>query len=99
MRTFKTFQDFADEVSKDDQLANQLAQDPSGTIQKVKIKDKWVYRMAMWFLGIISLVIVAGGIYGFSEYKGTDDYAYPEFLITIGSTAVGAIAGLISQNS
>ena len=96
MRTFKTFQEFADEVSKDDQLAGELTADPAGTIQKIKIKDKWVYRMAIWFLGIITIVIVLGALYA---YDGSSEFKYPEFLVTIASTAVGAIAGLISQNT
>lgn len=94
MRTYKSFQDFADEVGKDDQLSQELSNDPAGTIQKVKIKDKWVYRMAIWFLGIVALIIVFGALVLNDKWD-----EYPEFLIATASTAIGAIAGLISQNS
>lgn len=93
MKTFKSFQEFVDEVNKNGDLANQLQTDPAGTVQKIKIKDKWVYRMAIWFLGIITLIIIVGALWYPENWDN-----YPEFLIAIASTSIGAIAGLISQS-
>lgn len=100
MKTYNSFQDFADEVGRDDKLAGELAADPAGAIQKVKIKNKWVYRMAVIFLGSTVGLIVLGAILSLLPGKDCKEpIPYPEFLIAIASTAVGAIAGLISQNT
>ncbi|MEM9857179.1 MAG: hypothetical protein AAF843_07475 [Bacteroidota bacterium] len=93
MKKFKSFQSFTDEVSKDDSLRAELISDPEAALNRVKIEDKWVYRMAIWFLGIVVMIVVVGTLF---VYKEGDT---PEFLIALASTAMGAIAGLISQNS
>ncbi|MEM6523508.1 MAG: hypothetical protein AAF693_06945 [Bacteroidota bacterium] len=93
MKKFKSLQDFTDELAKDDALKADMMSDPERTLNSVKIEDKWVYRMAIWFLGIVVIIIVMGTLIVY-----VDDQV-PEFLIALASTAMGAIAGLISQNS
>jgi len=101
MKTYKSVQEFSEELSKNEDLANAFKNDPVKAMGQVKINDKWMYRRALLFLGIIAVSVILGSLIHlfiqWQNYKA--DVAFPEFLVTIASTAVGAIAGLISQNT
>jgi hypothetical protein len=62
--------------------------------------DRMVYRMTVMFLGwaIILTVVGIGSIklLGIVLAKSASDYTVPEALVAIASTAVGALAGLLS---
>ena len=94
MKKFRTYGDFVDEVAKDDKLSTEIKNDPLSALNKVRIQDKWVFRSATWILGTIIILIVIGTLV-LTVY----DKALPEVLITTVGTAIGAIAGLISQNT
>lgn len=54
--------------------------------------DRWAYRTAIWILGVIILGSI--GLIGTLSIMQRD---ISEGLISIGSTAVGGLAGLLSQ--
>jgi hypothetical protein len=62
--------------------------------------DRMVYRMTVLFLGWAIIGVVLGisliKILGVYLGKGAGDYSIPESLVAIASTAVGALAGLLS---
>ena len=45
MRIFKSFQDFANEVGKDEKLAGEIAADPYEALQKVRNLGTQNYRL------------------------------------------------------
>lgn len=94
MSKYRNFRDFTDQVGNDPKLQADLKSDPTKVLNNVRIDDKWVYRMAIWILGLVITLIICGAIYFISI-----DKVIPEFFITLASTALGAIAGLISQNT
>ncbi len=53
--------------------------------------DIWVYRFAVAFLGVITLGTVAAGFY-LVKHHGF----FSDMLVSIGSTSVGALAGLLA---
>ncbi|MEZ5336499.1 MAG: hypothetical protein R2741_15415 [Methanolobus sp.] len=61
--------------------------------QAVYIYDKEFYRVAIWFLGLIVLAVVIGGLFlTYFDKSPTDG------IIAIGSAAVGAIVGIFSTS-
>jgi hypothetical protein len=62
--------------------------------------DRWIYRAVVTFLGIISLLTVGGSIVLIYISPGnTTPLEVPDGIIAIGSAAIGALAGLLSQSS
>ncbi len=53
--------------------------------------DVWIYRFAVAFLGVTALGTIAAGYYLVAHNGFVSD-----MLISIGSTAVGALAGLLA---
>jgi hypothetical protein len=60
--------------------------------------DVWIYRIVTIILGLIVLGTVAGGIYIAIIGKGDATVSLPEGVISIGSAAVGALAGLLAPS-
>ena len=60
--------------------------------------DVWIYRTVVVVLGVTVLMTVAGGIY--LEYfgKGDDKVSLPQGVVSIGSAAIGALAGLLAPS-
>jgi hypothetical protein len=62
--------------------------------------DRIVYRMTVMFLGWAIILVVAGiasiKLLGIYLAKSPSDYTVPEALVAIASTAIGALAGLLS---
>ena len=57
------------------------------------ISDVWLYRMVVATLGLVVLVCVIGAIVLSVPGKPT-----PEFLVALGSAAVGGLAGLLAPS-
>src|ERR1700676_1209811 len=57
-------------------------------------QDLWIYRAVIIVLGTIILATVIGGL-GLA-FKGDTNYKLPAEIVAIGSTAVGALAGLLA---
>ena len=78
---------------KDD--ARKAAKEAAGTVARWTIPDTRVYRIVVWVLGIVALMTVAGGITlaFFPSSQGL-----PQAVVSIGSAAVGALAGLLAPS-
>jgi hypothetical protein len=53
--------------------------------------DFWLYRMVVGVLGLAVLICAVGAI-----ALALNNMATPEFLVMLGSAAVGALAGLLT---
>ncbi|MCP3137306.1 hypothetical protein [Pyxidicoccus xibeiensis] len=57
--------------------------------------DKWIYRTVVAILGVISLTALVGGL--LLAYR-SEPREIPQMLVALGSTAVGALAGLLAPS-
>ena len=95
------FEEFADELERDDELQEKLKQDPVGTIRTVAAgippdplkTDKWIYRIVVIALGGTVLTGAIGAI-----ILAAAGQTVPEILLALGSAAVGALAGLLAPS-
>ncbi|WP_147127362.1 hypothetical protein [Shimia ponticola] len=60
--------------------------------------DVWIYRAVVVMLGITVLMTVAGGIYLEFFGQGDDAIELPQGVVSIGSAAIGALAGLLAPS-
>lgn len=90
-------------------LLNQVARDPNASpeikskaddLSKVMsagpayVGDLWIYRGVVVVLGLTVLATIAGGLW--LAFKGDVNYKLPSEIVAIGSTAIGALAGLLA---
>jgi len=71
------------------------AKEAAGTVARWTIPDTKVYRIVVWVLGIVALMTVAGGI-ALAFVPNSADL--PQAVVSIGSAAVGALAGLLAPS-
>ena len=87
----------ADQIAEDPNLKSEIESDPEGAIRRrlapAYVADKWIYRMIVTILGL-AVVIAGGGALLLA--KGDDPI--PDILLTLGSAAVGALAGLLAPS-
>lgn len=87
----------ADQIAEDPNLKSEIESDPEGAIRRrlapAYVADKWIYRMIVTTLGL-AVVIAGGGALLLA--KGDDPI--PDILLTLGSAAVGALAGLLAPS-
>jgi len=57
--------------------------------------DKWIYRIVVISLGLVALGALFGSIFLFA-FK--ENLQLPDILISLGSAAVGALAGLLAPS-
>ena len=88
-----------DLAARDDQFLADIKAEPIATLTRVAggqvVPDTKVYRLIVWFLGLIALVTTAG-ILALVAIK--DSLAVPDGVIALGSAAVGALAGLLAPS-
>ena len=94
-------------LEHDEDLAAELRSDPRAAIRKAVARtkkenppvppneDKITYRTAVAALSAVVLIVVC--VVGWKWFGITEgvDLKVPEFLVAIGSTALGALAGLL----
>jgi len=89
-----TIRELASTVSNDPHLAAAFQQDPVGELQKQAalspIPDTFVYRMVVAVIGVALLGSLAAAVYLHEKI--------PEFIVAIGSGALGALAGLLAPS-
>jgi|SRR5687767_8994480 len=88
----------ADQIAEDPTLKSEIKSDPEGAIRRrlapAYVTDKWIYRMIVTILGIA--IVIAGGGALWLAMRGDDPI--PDILLTLGSAAVGALAGLLAPS-
>jgi hypothetical protein len=81
----------------DPEFRKTLEDDPVTTMQTLAAmplqSDVWIYRVVVVALALVAMTAIAGGI-GLAVYGKTT----PEGVIALGSTALGAIAGLLAPS-
>lgn len=84
-------------VSKNPELESRMKSDPAGTLKTMGAMplatDVWIYRGVIGALGFTVSMCVVGGLLLAFYGKPT-----PEGVIAIGSTAMGAMAGLLAPS-
>lgn len=94
-------------LQHDEDLAAELRTDPHAAIRKAVARtkkenppvppneDKITYRTAVAALSAVVMIVVCVVGWKWFHTLATDDLKVPEFLVGIGSTALGALAGLL----
>jgi hypothetical protein len=91
----------AKRIATDTSYAEKVAADPQGEISKAAVElddpiyksDKFIYRVVVGALAVVVLTTAIGAIILESGGKTT-----PQALIALGSTALGALAGLLAPS-
>jgi hypothetical protein len=86
----------AEQVANDPKLQEQIKADPVMTIANLAAplqSDVWIYRMVVGALGLVVLIAIIGTIRLANTPSGV-----PDALISLGSAAVGALAGLLAPS-
>ncbi len=80
----------------DPEFKRKMVEDPEGTLQEIAMPlqtDVWIYRVVVIALALVALTAIASGVMLAMYDKST-----PEGVIALGSTALGAIAGLLAPS-
>lgn len=97
----KTISELKEKIQNSDELAQQLKNNPQAFIDSLEdpIKDKNIFRTVLFIVGAVLLltIILSAWITLSSDPPGT--VKVPEYLISIMSTALGAIVGLLVPNN
>ena len=101
--TVRSFSQFKNALLTDPKLQAEFKTNPQEAIKKIKpepwFNDKLIYRLVVLFLGVIVLSIVMGVMILIASGEVSKDYEVPDILIATASTAIGAIAGLLTPGS
>lgn len=89
--------DVAAAAQADPEFRKKLEDDPVTTMQTLAAlplqSDVWIYRIVVAALAAVAMIAICGGIALAVYGKNT-----PEGVIALGSTALGAIAGLLAPS-
>lgn len=88
--------ELAAKVAEDPNLQEQIKADPVTAIANLATplqSDVWIYRMVVAALGLVVLISIIGAIYLANTASGV-----PDAIISLGSAAVGALAGLLAPS-
>lgn len=92
----QTINDLAVKVAQDPDLQNKIKDNPTEAIANIaalsEVPNTLIYRMVVGSLGLTVLLTVIGAIVLVATNKGE----IPASIIALGSTAIGALAGLLS---
>jgi hypothetical protein len=91
----QSVRELATRVARDPQLAEELKEDPAGTLSRIAapIPNTTVYRIVVSALGLAVLIALIGSI-----ILVLKDKTNLEVLTALGSAAVGALAGLLAPS-
>lgn len=101
--TVRSFSQFKKALLNDPKLQAEFKTNPQEAIKKIEpepwFNDKMIYRLVVLFLGIIVITICIGVIYLTAKGIVNETFDVPDILIATASTAIGAIAGLLTPGS
>jgi hypothetical protein len=95
------------QVEGDETLIRQLKEDPVATLRTLSAQikdqnprpneDKFAYRVCVVILGVVVLAVVGMICFRYSQASHDTTVLFvPEILVALGSTALGALAGLLA---
>jgi hypothetical protein len=95
--------ELAARVAADPVLRARLGQDPVAVLEELAAeappaaRDRFVYRFVVIVLGalVIGVAALAGGV---ALVPGEPPRRVPEVLVSLGSAAIGALAGLLAPS-
>ncbi len=97
MNKVERVEDLARMVQQDPKLEAELRADPRRALEQVAapplLWDVWIYRTVVGVLGLVAIVAIVGTIMLANTTNGI-----PDALISLGSAAVGALAGLLAPS-
>lgn len=88
--------ELAVKVAQDPELQTKIRENPAEAIADMAAPlqtDKWIYRVVVGSLGLLTLITVIGAI-----LLAWTANPLPEGVIALGSAAVGALAGLLAPS-
>lgn len=94
----KTIRELATRVAANPDLERAMRDNPvqalTGLAATPLDQDVWIYRLVVGALGLVLLICAVGGIILANTTAGP-----PDLLLSLGSAAVGALAGLIAPRA
>ena len=101
---FKSFKELKSTIENNQDFIEKIKEDPVKAIKPIKLREPWfndriIYRLVVLFLGVIVLTICIGLLIIFSRSKPQAGFEVPDIFIATASSAIGAIAGLLTPNS
>lgn len=81
-------------VAGSPEMQAKIREDPAGAIAQLAgplQTDVWIYRFVVCALGLVAIIAIVGTIVLANGANGV-----PDALISLGSAAVGALAGLLA---
>jgi hypothetical protein len=100
----RDLRELAARVAVDPVLRARLGQDPAGVLAELAAaavppaaRDRFVYRFVVVVLGalVLGVAALAGGV---ALVPGEPPRRVPEVLVSLGSAAIGALAGLLAPS-
>jgi hypothetical protein len=89
---------FLENLNKDEGLKQKFLENPEKVIKDSAnplATDKWIYRSVVWALGsVLILCLIFSFVLVFNE-KTTE---IPQVIVSMGSMALGALAGLLAPS-
>jgi len=88
--------ELAERVAQDPSLEAEIRADPVRALASIATPlqtDVWIYRMVVAALGLVVLIAISGSIYLANTQSGV-----PDAVISLGSAAGGALAGLLAPS-
>ncbi len=99
----RSFNRFKTTLEKGPIIQQEFKSDPLEAIKKFqsvsRFNDKQIYRLAVLFLGLIVLTICIGAIILTGLNAKEKGFEVPDILVATASTAIGAVAGLLTPGS
>jgi hypothetical protein len=96
----RTTRDLVKRLEKDKWLQDEIRKDPAKAIAQIAgpplETDVWIYRLVVLSLGLTVIMVVVGAI--FLTGMSPKARGVPEVLISLGSAAIGALAGLLAPS-
>jgi len=89
---------FLDDLSKSDELKQKFIADPEKTIKdnaNPLATDKWIYRSVVWALSAMVILCI---VFTFVLFLNDNSKDAPQVIVAVGSTALGALAGLLAPS-
>jgi hypothetical protein len=90
---------FIEKLQNDPVAALQeMAEDIKHSYPTTASQDKFAFRIAVTVLSLVVLIVVSAitAVFLLSVIKAAAQPQFPEILVAIGSTALGALAGLLA---
>jgi predicted phage tail protein len=89
---------FLDDLSKDEGLKQKFIENPEKVLKdnaNPLATDKWIYRSVVWALGAVLILCL---IFSFALVYNGKTADIPQVIVSMGSMALGALAGLLAPS-